>query len=59
MEGFDIDPFMTPKNECKLLLNKGPTNALKRKKGFKKIMDSLHFNYSIAMFCHHHFMFYN
>jgi hypothetical protein len=34
MEGFDTNPFMTPKSECKLLLNKRPTKALRIKKGF-------------------------
>jgi hypothetical protein len=37
MEGFDTDPFMTPKNECKLLRNKRPTKALRTKKVSKKL----------------------
>jgi hypothetical protein len=32
MEGFDTDPFMTPKSDCKLLFNKRPTKALKKKR---------------------------
>jgi hypothetical protein len=34
MEGFDTDPFMTPKNECKLLLNKKPHQSIKKKNRF-------------------------
>jgi hypothetical protein len=53
MEGIDLDQCMTQENDCEILASKTPTTTLRKEKGPRCIVDSVHLNSLANSYKHH------